>query len=1096
MDNSSPIKLGDTLLQNIIKEEELSGWTPPKQESRETELSKLPEHLPLPSDPNSPIPHHPHKLKQRSPSVPVGLGSSTFHTPKKSSPTLVIKENLMETKSKKEVKATLRKSNFLSALDLSNAISSGVRENHLLRRMEEEEESDSEDSEGKFLVAAYNSMNGQAGPNTGILQEEKEDMIKRIIRRSASPGTVHRALSPVPGSPSVSPTPGASDTEVEAEARKAVEGMKVDRRQTVKLKINENTTIKVTTAEQQAKRHAKMMRRKRERRHTITEGIKPKAHITLLHELRQFYDIDYRTFLVKAQLRTLAANELNLGPYVSKHDASKQEAAWLFSLVDEDDSGLIDSDELKKMIEKTGQRVKEEELEHIMTVLDVDGSGEVDDTEFQEWYSDDSDLWLSRRRKHPKDHNNDVALLKRESMRFDKQIMDVIDDFWRLVDVDGNGEIDEEEYQDLSIHLQQAMIDYENEKNKNNKKRMLYFDEHEAMLVAKKEWQVDSQGTDHLDYHRFQLCFFQIADAWSKTDDVKGYMAVLGDLLKHTSIAPKAGTNRRRWRWERRDSDASSLVKVKEPSPKSPKRSMKSPKALKKVVRKTIAKKKKRPTEVKAEELEEVEEEVEEVKPKEEKVVPEALKKFKPPTPKPRKSKIVAPEPEPTDEAPTPTTRTPKTPKRTPLIKKPYEKPGGDHFEETSTVTENTFMRNRREAEETFEWKPPPELFAPRERMRAGIGCGLGPGVSSFGGWDPKADSDEQFFKTEKKNEMRKRNSTKSVFIKTNSCTDLRTTINVAKLVEIADRRMKSVDEKNKRINQFADPKQFWRIIERMKERAENTEEGTLERASTDGQSSLGHATSALLENWDGMSKDDQDIVSSVLQTSQTFVDTFVEGGMEPQEARSMWNAFYQIGGKRRPRSAMQSFGNVTNRNWEEIGLHQPGIGPIVDHDNVIYPQTMDDTMGKFLHQEGWFVTGERDSEGKYFVSAWETPKVKSKSSNQEESARPHTTGGGRRRERQSAPIVRPRDDHDDGSDRMDNSHILGPNSSAHESLHESLLSLNLDDTKKRSNKSPGRTTGATKTAGKTTSGKHRGGKGKTKKDRKGKVFRPILGLD
>ena len=73
--------------------------------------------------------------------------------------------------------------------------------------------------------------------------------------------------------------------------------------------------------------------------------------------------------------------------------------------------------------------------------------------------------------------------------------------------------------------------------------------------------------------------------------------------------------------------DASSLIEVKEPSPKSPKRSMKSPKALKKVVRKTIAKKKKkRPTEVKAEEKEEVEEEVEEVKLKEEKVVPEGEK--------------------------------------------------------------------------------------------------------------------------------------------------------------------------------------------------------------------------------------------------------------------------------------------------------------------------------------------------------------------------------------------------------------------------------------------------------------------------------------
>ena len=84
--------------------------------------------------------------------------------------------------------------------------------------------------------------------------------------------------------------------------------------------------------------------------------------MTMLHELRQFYDIDYRTFLVKAQLRTLAANELKLGPYISKMEASKAEAAWLFSLVDEDDSGLIDTDELKDMIEKTGQRVKDEEV--------------------------------------------------------------------------------------------------------------------------------------------------------------------------------------------------------------------------------------------------------------------------------------------------------------------------------------------------------------------------------------------------------------------------------------------------------------------------------------------------------------------------------------------------------------------------------------------------------------------------------------------------------------------------------------------------------------------------------------------------------------
>lgn len=149
------------------------------------------------------------------------------------------------------------------------------------------------------------------------------------------------------------------------------------------------------------------MARNRNRRHSFTYGEPLKGPMLMLHELRQFYDVSYRVFLVKAQLRTLAANSLKLSPYMPRPERIAAESKWLFSLVDEDDSGLIDSDELKEMILKTGQRVKDEELEYILSIIDEDDSGEVDDLEFRAWYGDDSDLWLSKRRKQRNDEFND-----------------------------------------------------------------------------------------------------------------------------------------------------------------------------------------------------------------------------------------------------------------------------------------------------------------------------------------------------------------------------------------------------------------------------------------------------------------------------------------------------------------------------------------------------------------------------------------------------------------------------------------------------------------------------------------------------------------
>ena len=75
-------------------------------------------------------------------------------------------------------------------------------------------------------------------------------------------------------------------------------------------------------------------------------------------------------------------------------------------------------------------------------------------------------------------------------------------------------------------------------------------------MTAKKEWQMDCQGMDHLDYHRFQLCFFQIADAWSKTTTASAYIKVLTDLMNRTSFKDRE-TGKRKWKvrrgaWRRR----------------------------------------------------------------------------------------------------------------------------------------------------------------------------------------------------------------------------------------------------------------------------------------------------------------------------------------------------------------------------------------------------------------------------------------------------------------------------------------------------------------------------------------------------------------
>ena len=82
------------------------------------------------------------------------------------------------------------------------------------------------------------------------------------------------------------------------------------------------------------------------------------------------------------------------------------------------------------------------------------------------------------------------------------------------------------------------------------------------------------------------------------------------------------------------------------------------------------------------------------------------------------------------------------------------------------------------------------------------------------------------------------------------------------------------------------------------------------------------------------------------------------EGG--PQKRRTKGTPLSNVTG-RRPRSAVAAYGGVRRRNWEGIGLQEPGIGPVYDQmKNIMYPLEIGETGGEILYQQGrWVVAGD-----------------------------------------------------------------------------------------------------------------------------------------
>ncbi|KAH8096482.1 serine/threonine kinase [Aureococcus anophagefferens] len=236
------------------------------------------------------------------------------------------------------------------------------------------------------------------------------------------------------------------------------------------------------------------------RRHSFDVGelenrlTRPK--LTMFHELRAYFDPEYRLHMVKRDILKFC-RELDLG------------VEDMFNMVDEDGSGILDREEMTAMIKKLGILVKEVEIDTLMEKLDADGSGGIEVDEFDRWLFNTSDVWLERRRRAPDDEFSDKRLLERELLRFDPGVQTMLQRMWDLVDMDDSGAVDrEEEYVRLNINLQQAVMDD--------------FDPSEGRKIALREWEFDSQGCETMDKRLFFWSFFQLADAWRDGPDITG----------------------------------------------------------------------------------------------------------------------------------------------------------------------------------------------------------------------------------------------------------------------------------------------------------------------------------------------------------------------------------------------------------------------------------------------------------------------------------------------------------------------------------------------------------------------------------------------
>ncbi|KAH8070835.1 serine/threonine kinase [Aureococcus anophagefferens] len=277
----------------------------------------------------------------------------------------------------------------------------------------------------------------------------------------------------------------------------------------------------------------------------------------LFTELRAFYSQEYRLHMLRCALRdSMHRNDMGLNAY------------W--NAIDADGSGALDRQELANAITEAGVETSSMEIDALMEAIDEDKSGLVTQEVFYHWLLSTDDSWMERKRRAaPDDDHNDLALLLRESARFDPSVIEALDAIWVLVDADGSGAVDRDEYLALHSHLYGAMNPQELLNLPPRKRKKL---EAKALRIAEREWQMDSQGVELMDKNKFRLSFFQLVDAFIPQErlgpprvglSVEEFLRFLRYFVHRLAVPNAAGDPVFRWDDDRVDDWLAALPPLK-----------------------------------------------------------------------------------------------------------------------------------------------------------------------------------------------------------------------------------------------------------------------------------------------------------------------------------------------------------------------------------------------------------------------------------------------------------------------------------------------------------------------------------------------------
>lgn len=259
---------------------------------------------------------------------------------------------------------------------------------------------------------------------------------------------------------------------------------------------------------------------------------------TLMHELRCFYDSEYRLLKIQEALK----------------DEMRKRGLGTKALFDDfgtNGSEAISKEDLINAIQRVLHvTVRQADMDNI----DENDDELIDIDEFHHFIFSTSSgrQWRAQpRRQDKRDKNNDVRLLQRDMIRFDPVVLNLLRGFWLVCDKDRSGYLDKNEYIDYHMNLYASLHVAET--------RTPGWQNY-ARRNAEKEWESDVQGNTRLDQCRFQISLYQIVDAYidgePSKENVAKFLCFLLDLVTVDTRPDEAieatgeGERRVKFRWE------------------------------------------------------------------------------------------------------------------------------------------------------------------------------------------------------------------------------------------------------------------------------------------------------------------------------------------------------------------------------------------------------------------------------------------------------------------------------------------------------------------------------------------------------------------